>query len=126
MDETEPWLKAIAEELARLWQARGSNIQVEPRSRSHLVAAMKRGDYGARLVGLRNDGPPGSAIRQLYHLAQARPPRGKLPESPQVAARSLRVGIVGKLAPSGAARGHVTGLLSEGRLSLESCEVTGK
>lgn len=112
VDHDEPWLRAIAEELAQSWSRTTVGVRVTPLSRTALQEKRMSADFDAIVswrstVGL----PPKLSTDELFLIDGRAPPRGGRTMSPQEAARQLNLGIVGELRPYGAVDRGLTGLM---------------
>lgn len=123
VDRTQPWLVAIAEELARTWTSPGSQLSPARRTPSELSMSRRTGLFDAQLLFIRRQ-PQAALAAHLYSLDGTLPPRNSsLTGLDQISGR-LRLGVVGTLQGWGSQATDVSTLSSEGAFAVENAFFT--
>ena len=118
VDAKEPWLLAIADELARAWDTPRARVEPHPLAAGELEARMKEGDFDCTLHFLGTTDRL-AAERSLFELARLPPPqRAQTALSLEDAVRHLPIALVGRLAPRGFYNGALADLAAVGAFDL--------
>lgn len=118
VDEREPWLVAIAAEVARAWDSPRARVQAAPASRAALELRLADRDFDCALifVGLVE---PADVTRALFGLLGLLPPKQSVTSAAlEDAVRHLPLALLGRLAPHGYHDARVTDLVTPGALDL--------
>jgi|GEM_PF-2940000 len=118
VEASEPWLVAIAEELARAWDSPRARVRTDPVPRAQLDLRQKDRDFDCALVflGLTD---PNEVAQALYGLAALPPPKRSVTQSSlEDAVRHLPPALLGRLVPHGYCDAAVTDLTSPGAFDL--------
>lgn len=118
VDADQPWLLAIADELARTWDKPGARVSPQPLSPGELDARQKEGDFDCalRFIGTTDRLATERALFELARLPL--PKRVQTNQSLEDAVRHLPVALVGRLSPRGFYSGSLTDLAAAGAFDL--------
>ncbi len=121
VDRDQPWLAAIAAEIARVWSARQRQITVSPRGRDELARKQASGNFDAILTFVA----AGRTTEQkLHELDGTLAPRSALRHSLLGTARRLHLGVLGSLEPHGVVAAGVRNLPDHRSFDLAETELT--
>lgn len=102
VNRDEPWLHAIAQELAQAWSPARTPSRVEALSGKQFEQRSLSQDYDFLLSALcTSEQAQNQASADLIALASKLPPRSGQMPSPEAACRRLHLGLVGELRPRG-------------------------
>jgi hypothetical protein len=119
--QDEPWLIAIAEEVARSWSRPGATVKLSVESSQAIKKRRTSGDFDAILSWLSTANISSkTTTTDLFKLDGRAAPRGGRNLRPHEAARQLNLGVVGELRPYGAIAKEVEALTRPSRIALEN------
>ena len=119
VDAAQPWLFAIAEELARVWNSPQAPIEARGSSAQELASRRRSGDFDAQLLFHREIDPV-ALNSVLFAMDGTPPPRSPSKTTLEWTARRLRLGFLGFLKAFGVMSPAVEGADSKGRFALEN------
>lgn len=117
--ESDPWMVALAETMARSWSARGAEVRVRPTSRREWRRRRTTSSFGLALTVLRTEAGTEAVTRRLFFLDEKLPPRS-FAQSPAQAARQLHSAVVGLVRPRGGLARAWTAATVDGQLALNT------
>lgn len=123
--ESDPWLVATAEAIARSWSTERSAVTVRRANGSEWRRRRATPDFGLALTFLRTEAGANAVTRRLFLLDEKLPPRSSM-SSPSQAARQLHSAIVGVVRPRGGVGLDWKATTGKGRLTLSTAQLAAR